>query len=408
MSPLAPPERLHGLDALRGFALLLGVALHAAMSYLPGSELFWVVSDSSRSLALAGGFHWIHSFRMTLFFLLAGYFGRLALHRLGTAAFVRDRFRRIVVPLASLWFPMLMAIVAVLVWNAWLKNGGVMPEQPPQPPLSVHNFPLTHLWFLYVLTIFYAAMLLARAALRFVDRGGYVQVALDRGVRIVAGPAAPLLLAVPAALALATLPAWWHWFGVPTPDMSLIPNRAAIVAFGTAFLAGWALQRQSSLLDPIASRWPMYLVLAVIATSACFVQLGGFASPTTPAAGLAQWGFAATYAIAGWAWTLALLGLALRYLGNHSPARRYLADASYWIYLVHLPLAMAAQVVASRIDAPWFVEYPLVLAAVLGVALVSYRLCVRHTWIGGWLNGRRSGSRHSGDALASGPKASPL
>ena len=28
--------RLHALDAVRGFALLAGVVLHAAMSYLPG------------------------------------------------------------------------------------------------------------------------------------------------------------------------------------------------------------------------------------------------------------------------------------------------------------------------------------------------------------------------------------
>lgn len=65
----ANSKRLHALDALRGFALLLGVALHAAMSYLPGAEFFRVTSDSKRSLALAGGFHWVHSFRMTLFFI---------------------------------------------------------------------------------------------------------------------------------------------------------------------------------------------------------------------------------------------------------------------------------------------------------------------------------------------------
>ena len=30
------PQRLHALDAVRGFALLLGVAFHAALSFMPG------------------------------------------------------------------------------------------------------------------------------------------------------------------------------------------------------------------------------------------------------------------------------------------------------------------------------------------------------------------------------------
>ncbi len=30
------PRRLHDLDALRGFAMLLGIALHAALAFIPG------------------------------------------------------------------------------------------------------------------------------------------------------------------------------------------------------------------------------------------------------------------------------------------------------------------------------------------------------------------------------------
>ena len=37
------------------------------------------------------------------------------------------------------------------------------------------------------------------------------------------------------------------------------------------------------------------------------------------------------------------IGFAVRHLAGHSPARRYLADASYWIYIVHLPIVLALQ-----------------------------------------------------------------
>jgi len=152
-------ERLHALDAVRGFALLLGVALHGALSYLPGAKAFWIVADDS-SLALAGMFYWIHLFRMTLFFLIAGFFGRLLLERLGLRAFVRDRMRRIVAVAACAWPLVFPAIVMVLVGATAVQHGGTLPPTPPPPPMDAHNFPLTHLLFLYGLAMFFAAGLL--------------------------------------------------------------------------------------------------------------------------------------------------------------------------------------------------------------------------------------------------------
>ena len=55
--PLPPAtERLHGLDALRGFAFLLGVIVHASMSFLPGAQFFWVAHDNDPSAALGRAF----------------------------------------------------------------------------------------------------------------------------------------------------------------------------------------------------------------------------------------------------------------------------------------------------------------------------------------------------------------
>lgn len=110
--------RLHGLDALRGGALLLGVFFHAAFSFLPGDQL-WLVMDVQRSASVSGGAYVLHIFRMTIFFLLAGYFGRMQTYRLGTGAFLRDRLQRIGVPLIVFW-PMIMAcIIALSLFGAW-------------------------------------------------------------------------------------------------------------------------------------------------------------------------------------------------------------------------------------------------------------------------------------------------
>src|SRR5262245_51197115 len=88
-------DRLHALDALRGFALLAGVVLHAAMSFLPGFNV-WPLLDRSTSTTLGVTFFVIHMFRMTLFFLIAGFFARLLVERRGVRAFIRNRSVRIV------------------------------------------------------------------------------------------------------------------------------------------------------------------------------------------------------------------------------------------------------------------------------------------------------------------------
>jgi peptidoglycan/LPS O-acetylase OafA/YrhL len=385
---LPSTERLHSLDAVRGFALLLGVALHAALSYLPGAKGFWIVADDS-SLALAGLFYWIHLFRMTLFFLIAGFFGRLLLERLGLRAFVRDRLRRIVTVFACAWPLLFPAIVLVLVGATAVQHGGTLPPSPPPPPMDAHNFPLTHLWFLYVLSMFYAAALLVRGLVGLVDRRGALMARVDAGARFVAGPTAAFVLALPAALALATTTKWPMWFGVPTPDTGLYPNLSALVSYGAAFASGWLLQRQPALLADIArSRWQQ-LIVACVGTAVC-LAIVGLAPTFAPAADDARkWCYAIACAVSGWAWALALLGLALRHLSGYSATRRYLSDASYWIYLVHLPLVMALQVWTSRLDLPWWLEFPLLLAVAVALMLASYEWIVRHGRVGQWLNGKR-------------------
>ena len=381
------PDRLHALDAVRAFALLLGVALHASLSYLPGAAHWWIIGDDA-STPLAVFFYWIHCFRMPLFFLIAGYFGRLLLQRLGLRAFVRDRLRRIVGVLLSAWPMVISAIVAVLMLAAIVKNGGTAPNTPPPPPLSATNFPLTHLWFLYVLAIFYAGALALRGLVGKLDGNGRIMRRVDAMANAIVGPGVAIVLALPAAIALATTAKWPMWFGVPTPDTGLFPNVAALVAYGMAFGSGWLLQRQPALLGRIANAGWSNLLLAIGSTVACLALVGPTPMLQPSAADGTKLVYAGVYALSSWAWALALLGLALRYLNGYSPLRRYLADASYWVYIVHIPLVMALQVCAFKLGLPWWLEYPLLLSLAMALMLASYEGFVRHGRLGRWLNGK--------------------
>lgn len=384
-------ERLHGLDALRGIALMLGVVLHATMSFLPGQP-FWIVTDTDRSTTLGMAFYVIHMFRMATFFLIAGFFAHMAFHRLGLKAFAKDRLKRIGIPLLVGWPVLFVGIVLAVIWAVVVTQelGLPTPKQTPPPPaFTPTSFPLTHLWFLYVLLVFYAATLAIRGVMNVIDRGGKLRAAADAAVRFVTGPLGVVVLAIPLAACLYLYPKWVMWFGVPTPDNSLIPNLQAVVAYGTAFGLGWLLHRQAHLLRKIESAWLFNLILALAATAACVAMLGPTPVITPAEQDTFKLGYAACYALGVWSWTFALTGIALRFLSGFSAARRYLADASYWIYLVHLPLVMALQVVAAKLNWPPLIEFALLLAGAFGLMLATYHLFVRFSFIGATLNGRR-------------------
>lgn len=388
-SGISQTDRLHGLDALRATALLLGVVLHASMAYFPVT--IWIVPDTDNSPVASAIFFAIHLFRMTSFFLIAGLFAHMMLGRRGTPGFIRDRLIRIAGPLAAFWTPVLAAIIAGLIWMAAIRNGGSIPtDGPPPPPLTVATFPLTHLWFLYVLLILYAAMLILRAPFAALDRDGAWGRVVDRITGALIGPWTPALLAAPLALAFWLAPNWIPFFGIPTPDTGLVPNPVALTAFGSAFGLGFLLDRRRDLLSRIERLWPVFTVAALVVGAAAMIMVGGPVPELVPVTdpGLKA-PLAAVMALAVFASTFAALSLALRFASGYSAVRRYLSDASYWVYIVHLPLVMVGQILVINLTWPWFVKLTVVIAGTMAVSLLTYELLVRHTFVGRWLNGRR-------------------
>ena len=380
-------ERLHGLDGLRGAALLLGVLLHATLSFFPAQ--IWIVADDQTSVWASGLFFVIHLFRMASFFLIAGLFGQMMLKQRGAAGFIKNRLIRIAGPLAAFWGPVMAGIVAVLIWNASL-HGLTAADAPPPPTYDWTNIPLTHLWFLWVLLWFYAALLIGHVVVARLDRNGALGRGMDRLAGGLIGPWGPLVLGAPLAFALWFEPNWIAFFGIPTPDAGLVPETSALVGFGLAFGVGVLLDRRRDLLKRMEVWAPVWSGLALGAGTTALMLSGGPTPVLTPMTDPATRAMAAAaFGVATYASMFAVVGLALRFWSGHSPARRYLADASYWIYIVHLPLVMAAQVVVKDWPLVWPVKLAIVVVGVMAVCLVSYELMVRHGMMGRWLNGRR-------------------
>ena len=385
-------ERLHALDAVRAYALLLGIVFHATMSFVPTlTTMGWPIVDNSPSDTLAGTFYVLHIFRMTTFFVIAGFFARLVVYRKGLPAFIKDRRKRILIPLLVSWPVQIALVSGAIIW-AVVKSGGSLTEFAP-PPTGEHiliPFAWTHLWFLYVLLLLYVVVLSLRwLANVAIDRNGSIRNAIDQTLaKLTVIPVAPILLAIPVAISLYATEWWVYWIGIPTPDNSVIPNLAAFVGYGTAVTFGWFLHRQMHLLKAFERHWPGYLAAALALTVFCYTLVG---MPTAPIQldDVTRAIYAGAYGVAIWTWTLALIGAAMRFLSSESKATRYLADSSYWMYIMHLPLVFGLQ--ALMVDWPlhWSIKFSLMLAITFGLLLVSYHYWVRPTYIGEVLNGRR-------------------
>jgi len=379
---------------VRGFALIVGILFHGAAGYIEGfPEQLWPMREPP-SAALGVVFFVSHMFRMSLFFLIAGFFGRMLIERRGTAGFIRDRAKRILLPLI-VGLPVILMLCAALAGLGFLLSGMSMAEllemseQQVDAPAADSTFPWVHLWFLYYLLLFYGCALVSRGIAGVADRSGRALGALDAMVRFCLGGVwGAAVIGLPLAAYFYALDGWPSWTGLLVP-MALAPQTTPMLSYGVPFAFGWLAHRQVDRLLALERRWIPFMT-AAIALTIVSLWLGGVTPRWEPYLDdrTLMW-YSGAYVVGIWCWIFGLIGLAIRYLSGASPVRRYIADASYFLYLLHLPVLAFFAAWWNPLSWHWTIKYPLQIAVTLAVLFVFYRYLVRATFIGATLNGRR-------------------
>ena len=140
----SPKKRYHDMDALRAFAMLLGIVLHGALSFFPvpiwpAQDLYQPVIDVPTSLTATLGkagidapttyspyefmLHAIHGFRLPLFFMVSGFFTAMLWRSRGLKQLTIHRARRILLPLA-----IFLPIIWILIIPAGIYGGAKKEE----------------------------------------------------------------------------------------------------------------------------------------------------------------------------------------------------------------------------------------------------------------------------------------
>lgn len=376
-------ERLFALDNLRAVMMWLGIVLHVAVIHtVRPSPLPWHDRQTSEWADLLVA--WIHSFRMPTFFILAGYFVAMLMQQRGWRGMLKNRLLRLGVPFALLWPPLYLAcgVLALLFLHrmargSWGWDESLLPMKADAPRVNT-----LHLWFIWMLLWFSLATAALAPLARAIPQG---LVACGSWVfgRGVCGAWGPLVLALPLAWAGA-----FYQEGFLTTQGAFVPPLAEWLHNGLFYGFGLALYTQRAVLLPQLAqgwRWRAGVGLVFFVGSMGLVTLQS-------AHGLAlanfAWWSALVYNLCTWFWSLALMGLFLRHVHGNRPTLRYLSQASYWVYLIHLPATIGFGALLYEAPLSAGAKMALNILATSAVSLLSYHVLVRSTPLGWLLTGQ--------------------
>ncbi len=253
-----------------------------------------------------------------------------------------------------------------------------------QPAVYWKAGPL-HLWFLEYLLLLYPLTLASDWLIRRLlgARGLYNASRLFRWILESRWRAVWM-----AALTVGPMMRMGGWFATPN---GFTPNLRILLLYLLFFGFGWALYFERDLLDRIQHfGWVEFL-------AGCALTVVGHAV-LTGALPHRIWQFAGPFAT--WLFLFGFMSLFMRYLNRPVGWVRYLSDASYWMYLLHVPLLIWVQVLLAPLPLPALLKGLLAIGISMPLLVVSYHFAVRPTWVGLLLNGRRYPQRSAAAAAA--------
>lgn len=379
-------EYWHGLAALRALAMLLGVVLHAAIPYMavPLSGMDnWICYQGPTPFCDMLVW-WIHAWRIPLFFFLAGFFALQTLQRHGAKGFARRRIKRLCIPYIVAVYT--VGPLIYVVFNlGWYMTGQCSWEQmwphiPLPERLATNFFGPSHLWFLQELiilsfTFLFLHIVLAADKSESGGRPAEVKKSLPWWLPIGPGILSGLMLWSDAS----PLTEWHNTF-------LCVPAR---LLYNCVFFIGGIVAYQHRIAFFQATHfYRRHLILALpVSVAYLWTRLSGSVDISTTMGSLALSTLAGVFC---WLMVYGMIGAFNNWFERPSQVVRYLSDASYWVYIIHLPIVAAFQIAVFDLDIHSLWKFTLVSVATTITCLVSYQWLVRYTIVGTFLHGPRS------------------
>lgn len=381
-TPRPKQERLHALDNLRAAMMWLGIVIHVVSNHLTGGfpePRQWL--DTATSPLADFLFLFIHAFRMPVFFIVAGFFVTLLILRDDYRGMLKHRLRRIGLPFMIFW-PVIFIVNVILI----MLFVGLMVHGSPQldpdimpPPSNGEFFNTMHLWFIYLLLWFCVLTAMAGSVLHLVPAP--IKAMTARAMLLLASRwwgVVILTLIVASATA-------GYWGGVLRVGGSFLPPFVEWLYYGAFFVFGIYLYHHRTYLLALYMRWwALYAIVGGVFFTLTLILFRYAEALPQPDLVMAL-----TYGASSWLWSMALIGGFLKLMPTQNKVFRYIAESSYWVYLIHMTFTIGFGIMLYELPLGAVQKMMINTAATTIVCLISYQLMVRRTFIGRLLNGKQ-------------------
>ncbi|MGB1768774.1 MAG: acyltransferase family protein, partial [Paracoccaceae bacterium] len=268
-------------------------------------------------------FIWIHTWRMPLFMLLAGFFTALSLSKRNTGNYAFNRLIRLGVPLLLLWS----------VIPAIDEEASRLFKAPELIAWLFYDVPFTfrldHLWFLYYLLIFYTVLLLIKTAVPVI-----YSFILDFELSLIR----VLMVWLPILILLSPLNKPTGGIFGNDPVIFGEINLGSMLFMASFFMIGMQAYKSSKFLENLQRTrfWlPSLTIFSLIPIG--LLVWGGVKDEPFAFSGLMElWIVNSLSGSAALLLVLSIMGLAMRKISSSGHLLRWLVRLSYPIYVFHL------------------------------------------------------------------------
>jgi long-chain acyl-CoA synthetase len=384
--------RRYDLDWLRALVVLGLIPFHTAVIFQASPDAYLKDAQTSVVLAILGAFGGVWG--MPLLFLVAGAGTWFALKKRTPARFVGERASRLLVPFVVAT----LVIVPIQVYFVLKGNPGLMrsfhvPFAVPQHALDsypsfygqflwAYGYFLTHfspglvpvfwghMWFIPRL---FAYSLLSLPLFLYLRQGAGRRV-IDGLADACSRPGVILLLGLPLVLVEAGLRS--GWLNALTAHWPLYDDWSQFFFYFVFFVCGYILYADARFVKAIERHTWVALGLGVIAYAAVqAMSLMPVSAPVTKSLDMLL--RLPLRGVLVWFWIVAVLGLASRFINVTSRAQRYLNEATYPIYVLHMPILTVIGYLALTWTVGIALKFSFIVAATFLITLIVYELLVR-------------------------------
>ena len=345
---------MHGLDLARAVLMLVGVVYHGALLFKAGGG--WRIEAESTHQVFNAITDGIHLFRMHAFYLLSGFFVALVAAKDTSKTSAWKRISRLAIPMLFVGFT--ANTLMNQLSSAWQFETNIA-------TYVIKGQWLGPLWFVGNLIAYYA---LSPIFLTVIDKLTF----LNRTRLWMIGP---VLLATAAAMVIAV-----SLCGKYLPEMFIILHFKNLLMYLPVFVLGLLLHRVMDIFTAALTLRGSLVIFAcalgmrLVASSLHFYDIHYVLGETI------QQYFALAVALA----VIALFNQ----LAKPGPVLKYFVDASYTLYLVHMPVIVVLHSLLAPLHLAWYVEYPVIVGITTYLCLqLHHNIVARIPFVAWLLNG---------------------